>query len=106
VKTLAGTSADIQYTVWTPFKGIVSQDFGALFLISLDRFEGHYRAGSGLFLILTTFSCLNFIKLVLRGKDLLELMFLELLPIRKFFVLPHITAVWHKECAGKQNKIT
>jgi hypothetical protein len=55
------------------------------FLISLDRFEGHYRAGSGLFFILMTFSCLNLKKLVLRGKDLLELMFLELLQIGKFF---------------------
>jgi hypothetical protein len=87
-------------------KGIVSQDFGTLFLISLDRFEGRYRAGPGLFFILMTFSCLNFKKLVLRGKDLSELMFLELLPMGKFFVPPHITAVWHKECAGKQNKIT
>jgi hypothetical protein len=34
------------------FKGIVSRDLGTLFLISLDRFEGHYRAGSGLFFIL------------------------------------------------------
>jgi hypothetical protein len=87
-------------------KGIVSRDFGTLFLISLDSFEGHFRAGSGLFFILMTFSCLNFKKLVVRGKDLLELMFLELLPIGKFFVPPHITAVWHKECASKQNKIT
>jgi hypothetical protein len=88
------------------FTGIVLRDFGTLFLISLDRFEGHYRAGSVLFFILMTFLCFNFKKLVLRGKDLLELMFLELLPIKKFFVPPHITAVWHKECAGKQNKIT
>jgi hypothetical protein len=88
------------------FKGIVSRDFGTLFLISLERFEGHYRAGSGLFLILMTFSCLNFKKLVLLGKDLLELMFLELLPIGTFFVPPHITAVWHKECDGKQKKTT
>jgi hypothetical protein len=71
----------------------------------LDRFEGHYRVGSGLFFILMTFSYLNFKKLVLRGKDLLELMFLELLPIGKLFVPLHITAVW-QECAGKQNKIT
>jgi hypothetical protein len=56
-------------------------------------------AGSGLFFILMTFSCLNFKKLVLHGKDLLELMFLELLPIGKFFVPPHITTVWHKEQA-------
>jgi hypothetical protein len=87
-------------------KGIVSRDFVTLFLISLDRFEGHYGAGSGLFFSLMTFSCLNFKKLVLHGKDLSELMFLELLLIGKFFVPPHITAVWHKECAGKQNKIT
>jgi hypothetical protein len=32
-------------------KGIVSRDFGTLFLISLDRFEGRNRAGAGLFLI-------------------------------------------------------
>jgi hypothetical protein len=48
-------------------KGIVSRDFGTLFLISLDRFEGHYRAGSGLFFILMMFSCLNFKKLCLGG---------------------------------------
>jgi hypothetical protein len=68
--------------------------------------KGIVSRGSGLFFILMRFSCLNFKKLVLRGKDLSELMFLELLPIRKFFVPPHITAVLHKECAGKQNKIT
>jgi hypothetical protein len=27
------------------FKGIVSRDFGTLFLISLDRFDGRNRAG-------------------------------------------------------------
>jgi hypothetical protein len=89
-----------------PFKVIVSRDFGTLFLILLDRFEGRNRAGSVLFFILMPFSCLNFKKLDLRGKDHLELIFLELLPIGKFVVPPHITAVWHKECAGKQNKIT
>jgi hypothetical protein len=46
-------------------KGIGSRDFGTVFLISLDRFEGHYRAGSGLFFILMTFSCLN-VKIMLR----------------------------------------
>jgi hypothetical protein len=44
-------------------KGIVSRDFGTPFFISLDRFEGRDRAGSGLFFILMTFSCLNFKKL-------------------------------------------
>jgi hypothetical protein len=58
-------------------KGIVSRDFGTLFFISLDRFEGRYRAGSGLFFILMTFSRLNFKKLVLHGKDPLELMILK-----------------------------
>jgi hypothetical protein len=67
------------------FKGIVSRDFGTLFLISLDTFEGHYRAGSGLFFILMTFSCLNFKKLVLCVK---ELMILELLLIGRFLILP------------------
>jgi hypothetical protein len=52
-----------------PLKGIVSRDFGTLFLISLDKFEGHNRARSGLFFILMTFSCFNFKKLCLRGKD-------------------------------------
>jgi hypothetical protein len=33
-------------------KGIVSQDFGVLFLIYLDRYEVPKRAGSGLFFIL------------------------------------------------------
>jgi hypothetical protein len=31
------------------FKGIVSRDFSTLFLISLDRFKGRNRAGSGFF---------------------------------------------------------
>jgi hypothetical protein len=70
------------------FKGIFSRDFGTLFLISLDSFEGHYRAGSGLFFISMTFSCLNFKKLVLCGKDPLELMILELLLIGRFLILP------------------
>jgi hypothetical protein len=51
------------------FKGIVSRDFGTLFFISLDKFEGRNMAGSGLFFILMTFSCLNFKKLCLCGKD-------------------------------------
>jgi hypothetical protein len=51
------------------FKGIVSRDFGTLFLISLDRFEGLNRAGAGLFFISVMFSCLNFKKLCLCGKD-------------------------------------
>jgi hypothetical protein len=51
------------------FKGIVSRDFGTLFLISLERFEGRNRAGSGLFFILMTFSFLIFKKLCLCGKD-------------------------------------
>jgi hypothetical protein len=51
------------------FKGIVSRDFGTIFFISLDRFEGRNRAGSGLFFILITFSYLNFNKLCLCGKD-------------------------------------
>jgi hypothetical protein len=49
------------------------------FYISLDRFEGHNRAGLGLFFILMTFSCLNFKKLFLGGKDPSEGI-LELLP--------------------------
>jgi hypothetical protein len=36
-------------------KGIVSRDFGVLFLISLNRYEPPDRAGSGLFFILMTF---------------------------------------------------
>jgi hypothetical protein len=50
-------------------KRIVSRDFGTLFLIVLDRFEGRNRAGAGLFFILMTFSCLNFKILCLDGKD-------------------------------------
>jgi hypothetical protein len=55
-------------------KGIVSRGIGTLFLISLDRFEGRNRAGSGLFFILMTFSCLNFKNYAyavkfLRGKE-------------------------------------
>jgi hypothetical protein len=50
-------------------KGIVSRDFGTLFLSSLDRFEGRNRAGSGLFFILMPFSCLNFKNFCLHGKD-------------------------------------
>jgi hypothetical protein len=41
-------------------KGIVSKDFGTLFMISLDRFEGRNRAGSCSFFILRTFSSINF----------------------------------------------
>jgi hypothetical protein len=48
-------------------KGIVSRDFGTFFFISSDRFEGRNRAGSGLFFILMTFSCLNFKNLCLCG---------------------------------------
>jgi hypothetical protein len=51
------------------FKGTVSRDFSTLFLIPLDRFEGRNRAGSGLLFILMMFSCLNFKKLCLCGKD-------------------------------------
>jgi hypothetical protein len=50
-------------------KGIVSRDFGTLYLISLDRFEGRKRVGLGLFFILITFSCFNFKKLCLSGND-------------------------------------
>jgi hypothetical protein len=60
------TEAKIQQQT---LKGIVSRDFGTIFLILLDRFEGRNRAGSGLFFILMTFSCLNFKKLCLCGKD-------------------------------------
>jgi hypothetical protein len=56
-------------TFWDFIKGIVSRGFGTLFLISLDRFEGRNRAGPGLFFILMTFSCLNFKKFCLCGKD-------------------------------------
>jgi hypothetical protein len=45
-------------------------------------------------------SHLTFKKSVIPGKDPLKLIFLELLPIS------YITAVWHKECTGMQNKIT
>jgi hypothetical protein len=55
--------------VFANLKGIVSRDFGTLFLISLDRFEGRNMAESGLFFILMTFSCLNLKKLCLCGKD-------------------------------------
>jgi hypothetical protein len=41
-------------------KGIVSRDFGVLFLIYLDRYDVPNRAGSGLFLILKRSSYLNF----------------------------------------------
>jgi hypothetical protein len=40
------------------------------FFISLDRFGGRNRAGSCLFFILITFSCLNFKKLCFGGKEL------------------------------------
>jgi hypothetical protein len=54
-------------------KWIVSREFGALFFSSLDRFEGRNRAGSGLCLILKTFSCLNLNKKIcIGGKDHLE----------------------------------
>jgi hypothetical protein len=57
-----------------------------LFFISLDRFEGHNRARSGLFFILMMFSCLNFQKLCLGGKDPSQKGILELLPSGGFFV--------------------
>jgi hypothetical protein len=43
-------------------KGIVSRDFGVLFLIYLNRYEVPNRSGSGLFLILMRSSYLNFKK--------------------------------------------
>jgi hypothetical protein len=43
-------------------KGIVSRDFGLLFLIYLDRYEVPNRAGSGLFFILRKASYSNFKK--------------------------------------------
>jgi hypothetical protein len=63
------------------------------FFISLDRFKGRNMAGSGLFFILWTFSCLNFKKLCLCGKDPSEQRILELLPSGGFFVrgLPTLT---------------
>jgi hypothetical protein len=42
------------------FKGIVSRDFGVLFLIYLDRYEVTSRAGSGLFFLLKRSSYSNF----------------------------------------------
>jgi hypothetical protein len=45
---------------------LVSRDFGTLFFIPLDRFEGHNMARSGLFFILMTFSCINFKKIMFR----------------------------------------
>jgi hypothetical protein len=44
------------------FKGIVSRDFGVLFLIYLNRYEVPDRSGSGLFFILMRSSYLNFKK--------------------------------------------
>jgi hypothetical protein len=43
-------------------KGIVSRDFGVLFLIYLDRYEVPNRAGSGLFFLLKRFSVFKFLK--------------------------------------------
>jgi hypothetical protein len=47
---------DVRSIVRTIFKGIVSRDVGVLFFISLNRYLPPYRAGSGLFFILITFS--------------------------------------------------
>jgi hypothetical protein len=80
-------------------KGIFSRDFGTLFLISLDRIEGLNRAGSGLFFILMPFSCLNFKKLGLRGKDPSEQGILELLPSGGLLErgVPTLALHWSKE---------
>jgi hypothetical protein len=52
-----------QYMIHVAYlKGIVSRDFGVLFLIYLDRYEVPNRAGSGLFFILRRSSYLNFLK--------------------------------------------
>jgi hypothetical protein len=53
----------IEFSLWisnccltfSRFKGIVSNEILVPFFISLDRFEGRNRAGSGLFFILKTF---------------------------------------------------
>jgi hypothetical protein len=52
-----------KFMVWYQYsiKGIVSLDFG-VFFISLFRYEVCNRTGSSLFLILMTFSYLNFQK--------------------------------------------
>jgi hypothetical protein len=57
------------YSLSRDVKGIVSRDFGTLFFISFDRFEGRKRAGAGLFSIVMTFSCLNFNKLCLGDRS-------------------------------------
>ena len=43
----------------TSFKGIVSQDWGELQMIPVDRSEVFSIAGSYFYSFLTTFSCLN-----------------------------------------------
>jgi hypothetical protein len=47
--------------------------FGCSFLISLERYEVHYRAGSDFFKILWVFSCLDFKKLTFVVKSNFEL---------------------------------
>jgi hypothetical protein len=66
-RTYAGQRRMLPHEI--SIKGIVSRDFGTLFLISLDRFEDRNRARAGLFFILMTFLCLNLKKLCLCGID-------------------------------------
>jgi hypothetical protein len=66
-------------------KGIVSRDFGVLFLIYLDRYEVPKRAGSDLFFILKRSSYLNFFnKVCIVSISDLNLLILELLPFEGF----------------------
>jgi hypothetical protein len=66
-------------------------------MISLVRYEVRNKAGEELFFILMKFSYLNFLKVVIRGQDHLELL------IRELF-LRTLLRVWHKECSGRQKK--
>jgi hypothetical protein len=51
-------------------------------------------------------SYFNFLKFVIRGEEQMTLLVMELFLSGRFFLLPHITAVWLKDCADKQNEIT
>jgi hypothetical protein len=67
------------------FKGIGSRDLGSLCLISLERYEVGYRAGSGLFLIFWRFQISIIKKLTFAVQSNLELLILELLLFGGFF---------------------
>jgi hypothetical protein len=67
-------------------KGIVYRDFGVLFMISLDSYEVHSRAGYGLFFILLAFSYINFKKVDIHGKEQFGAAGPRIVTVRRIFL--------------------